>query len=120
VLADAQYATEAAFLLAEDEGWHLLAPLIGDEQRVRGDDPGGGIDPQRRPAAARAQHKLRTPQGRREYAIRGRTVEPVFGQIKDQQRVRRFSRHGLQACRAEWTLICTAHNLRKLHRRRNG
>jgi transposase len=116
VLADTGYATEAAFARAEDENWHLLAPLISDQQRARGEDPGGGVDPRRRPAATRAQHKLRTPQGRREYALRGRTVEPVFGQIKDQQRARQFSRRGLTACRAEWTLICTAHNLRKLHR----
>lgn len=120
VVADAGYATEAAFVRAEAEGWHLLAPLVSDQRRALGDDPGGGIDPSRRPAAARAQHKLRTTQGRHEYAQRGRTVEPVFGQIKVQQRARQFSRRGLAACQAEWTLICTAHNLRKLHRHRTG
>jgi transposase len=120
VLADTGYATEAAFQQAETEGWHLLAPLVSDQDRARGADPGGGVDPRRRPAAARAQHKLRTPQGRREYALRGRTVEPVFGQIKDRQCARQFTRRGLTACQAEWTLICTAHNLRKLHRHKRG
>jgi hypothetical protein len=28
-----------------------------------------------------------------------------------------MSRHGLAACESEWLLACTAHNLRKLHRR---
>ena len=120
VLADAGYANEDTFVRAEAVGLHLLAPLISDEQRALGADPGGGVDPTRRPAAARAQHKLRTPQGRREYALRGRTVEPVFGQIKDQQRARQLSRRGLRACQAEWALICTAHNLRKLHRHRQA
>ena len=39
VVADAGYASEAAFAEAETRGVHLLAPLISDERRAAGDDP---------------------------------------------------------------------------------
>jgi hypothetical protein len=43
-------------------------------------------------------------------------VEPVFGQLKEQQGARRFLRRGLAACDAEWKLLCGTHNLLKLWR----
>jgi hypothetical protein len=50
------------------------------------------------------------------YAKRRETVEPVFGQIKEQQGARRFLRRGRRACQAEWKLLCGTHNLLKLWR----
>jgi Transposase DDE domain len=44
------------------------------------------------------------------------TVEPVFGQIKEQQGARRFLRRGMRARQAEWKLLCGTHNLLKLWR----
>jgi len=117
VTADAGYTSEDTFARAEAAGLHVLAPVISDEERARGADPAGERDPLRYPATARAQAKLRTPQGRRHYAQRGRTVEPVFGQIKTVQGFRQFSRRGHAACQSEWLLVCTAHNLRKLHKK---
>lgn len=53
--------------------------------------------------------------GRRSrYRLRKTVVEPVFGQIKECLGFRRFLLRGLERVRAEWSLICTAHNLRKL------
>lgn len=118
VVADAGYANEAAFAEAEVRGVHLLAPLISDERRAAGDDPAGPKSMIRRPATVRAQAKLRTQQGTAEYALRGRTVEPVFGQIKDRQGLRQFLRRGLENVRTEWSLACTVHNIRKLHAHR--
>jgi hypothetical protein len=43
-------------------------------------------------------------------------VEPVFGQLKEQQGGRRFLRRGRAACDAEWKLLCGTHNLLKLWR----
>ena len=117
-VADAGYANEETFTEAERRGLHLLAPMISDERRAAGDDPAGHQPMSTRPATARAQAKLRTPQGRHEYALRGRTVEPVFGQIKDRQGLRQFLRRGLENAKTEWSLACTAHNLRKIHARR--
>ena len=97
---------------------HLLAPMVSDERRAAGEDPAGDKPLTARPATARAQTKLRTRQGRDEYALRGRTVEPVFGQIKDRQGLRQFLRRGLENARTEWSLACTVHNLRKIHAHR--
>jgi transposase len=60
--------------------------------------------------------KLASEQGKACYSKRKQTVEPVFGQIKEQQGTRRFLRRGLRACQAEWKLLCGTHNLLKLWR----
>jgi hypothetical protein len=60
--------------------------------------------------------KLGSEQGKACYAKRKQTVEPVFGQLKEQQGARRFTRRGLAACDAEWKLLCGTHNLLKLWR----
>jgi hypothetical protein len=41
-------------------------------------------------------------------------VEPVFGQIKQARGFRQFLLRGVEKVRAEWTMICIAHNLLKL------
>jgi Transposase DDE domain len=41
-------------------------------------------------------------------------VEPVFGQIKQARGFRQFLLRGVGQVRAEWALLCTAHNLLKL------
>jgi hypothetical protein len=60
--------------------------------------------------------KLASDQGKACYALRKATVEPVFGQLKEQQDARRFLRRGLAACDAECKLLCGTHNLLKLWR----
>jgi transposase len=62
------------------------------------------------------ERKLLTERGRRLYKIRGQTVEPVFGQIKDARGFDRFMQRGIEACRGEWSLVCATHNLLKLWR----
>ena len=59
--------------------------------------------------------KLASQRGRKIYARRKAIVEPVFGQIKQARGFRQFLRRGLVKVREEWTLVCLAHNLRKLH-----
>jgi len=41
-------------------------------------------------------------------------VEPVFGQIKQARGFRQFLLRGAEKVRAEWAMICTAHNILKL------
>ena len=60
--------------------------------------------------------KLASEDGKTRYAKRKQTVEPVFGQVKDVRGARRFMRHGLAECDAEWKLLCGTHNLLKLWR----
>ena len=64
--------------------------------------------------ADRMRRKLRTQRGKRRYALRMGTVEPVFGQIKQARGFRQFLLRGLEKVRQEWRLICAGHNLLKL------
>ena len=129
VCADAGYANENDFAAAETAGLRVLIPLAKDTPAWRErHDPAGNTDPARAtapgrdlsrlPATARAQAALDTEAGRCEYRQRGRTVEPVFGQIKTRQNATRFTRRGRSAAESEWHLLCAAHNLRKLHTHR--
>jgi IS5 family transposase len=43
-------------------------------------------------------------------------VEPIFGIIKSARRFNHFLLRGLAQVEAEWTLVCTAFNLRRIHR----
>jgi transposase len=60
--------------------------------------------------------RLATPLGRQRYKKRSQIIEPVFGQIKDPRRIRRFQRRGHAACQSEWSLICATHNILKYWR----
>jgi len=62
----------------------------------------------------RMKSKVLTEEGRARYGLRKETVEPVFGQIKRCMGFREFSMRGQNACEAEWSLVCAAHNLLKL------
>ncbi|HEV8279663.1 MAG TPA: transposase [Streptosporangiaceae bacterium] len=74
----------------------------------------------RLPATARAVRRMRHHRGRADYKLRAQTVEPVFGQIKSCMKMTAMSRRGFSACRSEWLLTATAHNLRKLHAHRRN
>jgi len=58
--------------------------------------------------------KLKRGGWRSPYRLRKQVVEPVFGQIKQAMGFRQFLMRGLAKVRAEWQLVCLAHNLRKL------
>jgi transposase len=75
--------------------------------------PRGRVPSQLSPAD-RMRRKLRTKQGRRRYALRMQTVEPVFGQVKQGRGFRQFLLRGMEKVKLEWRLICAGHNLLKL------
>jgi hypothetical protein len=60
------------------------------------------------------RQKLKRAGYRSRYRLRKQIVEPVFGQIKQARGFRQFLLRGLEAVKAEWALICTAHNITKL------
>ncbi len=60
-------------------------------------------------------YKLRTAIGKRLYGLRKSTVEPVIGIIKETLGFRQFSLRGLLAVAGEWSLVCLAYNLKRLH-----
>jgi len=65
---------------------------------------------------ARMTTRLRHAGHRSRYRLRKQVVEPVFGQIKQARGFRQFLLRGIDKVKAEWAMICTAHNLTKLAR----
>jgi transposase len=59
-------------------------------------------------------HRLKTPEGRKLYALRKQTPEPVFGIIKSVLGFRQFSMRGLEKARGEWSLVTMAWNMKRL------
>jgi len=68
------------------------------------------------PRTQAMRNKLKRAGWRSRYRLRKQTVEPVFGQVKEARGFRQFLLRGIEAVKAEWAMICTAHNLTKLAR----
>jgi len=62
------------------------------------------------------RHRLKTTAGQALYKLRQQTVEPVFGIIKSVLGFRQFRLRGRAKVALEWTLVCLAYNLKRLHR----
>jgi transposase len=110
--ADAGYCSEDN--LAEFERRHLNAYIAtgrlihgsgnaGTDERIKGG-----------PRRVAMWRKLRQGGLRSRYRLRKQTAEPVFGAIKHARGFRQFLLRGLHNVWAEWSLLCTAHNLLKL------
>jgi transposase len=65
-------------------------------------------------ALARMLHRLKTPEGRAQYALRKCTPEPVFGIIKSAMRFRQFSLRGLKRVQGEWKLVAMSWNIKRM------
>ena len=59
-------------------------------------------------------HRLKTPAGRKLYALRKHAPEPVFGIIKSVLGFRQFLLRGLENVRGEWSLVTMAWNLKRM------
>jgi hypothetical protein len=59
-------------------------------------------------------HRLKTPEGKKLYALRKHTPEPVFGIIKSALGFRQFLLRGLENVRGEWNLVTMAYNMKRL------
>lgn len=118
VVADTGYYSEAN-LAADPTGPELLIATTKSWKQRQATTtqlaPRGRI-PASLGTRERMQRKLLTKRGRALYGLRGQTIEPVFGQIKEPRGIRRFMRRGLVACQSEWALIAATHNLLKLFR----
>ena len=60
------------------------------------------------------REKLRTKEGRRNYARRAATLETVFGIFKAPLGFRKFLLRGLNDVRLERELVCLAYNMKRL------
>jgi len=126
VLTDSGFYSEAAVGLVEQTpageptGTTVYAALekpghhrtVSDlEQREEPAAPAPGA-----PLSEVMKHRLKTHAGKAKYQLRQQTVEPVFGIIKSVLGFRQFLLRGLEKVKLEWTLICVAYNLKRLHR----
>jgi len=59
-------------------------------------------------------HRLQTPAGKKLYALRKQTPEPVFGIIKSVMGFRQFLLRGLDNVQGEWTLVTMAWNMKRM------
>jgi transposase len=59
-------------------------------------------------------YRLATPEGKKLYALRKQTPEPVFGIIKSVLGFRQFLLRGLAKVRGEWNLVTMAYNMKRL------
>ena len=57
---------------------------------------------------------LQTPEGKKLYALRKQTPEPVFGIIKSVLGFRQFLLRGLDNVRGEWNLVTMAWNVKRM------
>jgi len=115
VLADAGYCSDDNLQGLEEKA---IAAYIATGRQKHGEEQAPaprGRPPDGLTRRERMARKLRTLAGRAAYARRKAIVEPVFGQIKHARGFRQFLRRGWTAVRHEWALVCTVHNLLKLH-----
>jgi Transposase DDE domain len=78
--------------------------LVGAPQAPENPDPVSAL-----------RHRLKSAEGKAHYAKRKSTVEPVFGIIQHVIGFRPFMLRGLKAVQGEWTLLCIAFTLKRLH-----
>jgi transposase len=62
----------------------------------------------------RMKRKIDSDEGRRRYGQRFATVEPVFGNIRHNKGLHRFTLRGRHKVDTQWKLFCLVHNIEKL------
>lgn len=112
VSGDAGFATEEN--LAALAAHRIKAYLPPGRARHGEGHASGRRSLKTKPLMAAMAATLQRAGRRSRYRLRKQTVEPVFGQIKQARGFRQFLLRGLAKVRAEWAMICTAHNLLKL------
>lgn len=65
-------------------------------------------------AMQRMAHRLQSPRGKKLYALRKQTPEPVFGIIKSVMGFRQFSLRGLKNVGGEWNLVAMSWNIKRM------
>jgi len=60
------------------------------------------------------KEKIDTPEGRKTYSKRLGIVEPVFGNIRTNKKMGRFTLRGKTKVNIQWTLYCIVHNIEKI------
>ena len=122
VLADAGYASSKAIDELSEEGYDLyIAVGRGDNVERVYDFRPPSAQPQKKTeirdeTLLAMQAKVRSEEGKKMYARRKSTSEPVFGIIKQVIGLRQFLLRGLEKVSIEWNLACLAYNMGRVWR----
>jgi len=116
LLADNGYFSEANVTLCETA---KIEPLIAlgrqpHHQSLRERFAAAPPAPENPTPVEAMAYRLRTPQGKKLYALRKQTPEPVFGIIKSVMGFRQFLLRGLDNVRGEWSLVTMAWNMKRM------
>jgi hypothetical protein len=65
-------------------------------------------------ASERMKRKIDSEQGREMIARRFAAVEPVFGNLRANKKLNRFTLRGQPKVDVQWKLYCLVHNIEKL------
>jgi len=106
--ADAGYCSEANLQALADRD---IGAYVATGRAKHPDDAKRGTGG---PLTQAMRQKLKRAGYRSRYRLRKQIVEPVFGQIKQARGFRQFLLRGIEKVRAEWAMLCMAHNLTKL------
>ena len=60
------------------------------------------------------KHRIDSPLGKQIYSHRMSVVEPVFGNITHNKKLKRLSLRGKKKVQGQWLLFCLIHNIEKL------
>ena len=74
----------------------------------------GRVSTQRTDQSAAMRERIDTPAGRAQYGQRFTTVEPVFGNLRANKRLDRFTLRGRSKVDTQWKRYCLVHNIEKL------
>jgi transposase len=108
VLADAGYRSEAVFETLKDHPAELIIALGREGKKDV------MINAKKRPLTAAMAEKFKTQETQDAYRRRKWLSEPPNGWVKNVMGFRQFSMRGLNKAQAEWKLVCTALNLRRM------
>jgi hypothetical protein len=108
VLADAGYRSEATFEQLREHPAELIVALGREGKKdVK-------IDASKRPLCAAMAEKFTSAETQAAYRKRKWLSEPPNAWVKSVLGFRQFSMRGLAKAQAEWKLVCTALNLRRM------
>jgi transposase len=126
VLIDSGFYSEAAVVTVEQTPDHPpgTTAVYAAMERKSHHRSVADLEQKTEPAAPAAgasmsevmKHRLKTTAGKQLYKLRQQTVEPVFGIIKSVLGFRNFRLRGWEKVQLEWTLVCAAYNLKRIHR----
>ena len=74
----------------------------------------GRVEPKPESYTARMKQRIDSPDGRLRYGQRFATAEPVFGNLRHNKRLNRFTLRGRTKVDGQWKLFCLVQNIEKL------